>query len=723
MKLMCKTAEATKLTTWANEPKYSDFEKDYTMASASHEMFLKDLEDYRTTLAGGKPIKVRKGKSSVRPLLVRKNNEWKYSQLEEPFLSTKDIVKLRPFGPDDAARVRQANVLINHYWAVDINRIALVGEIARCLTDEGTVIVKNGWYTEKEKYIDIEEKPLYASPGESLMLMSKMVQEGSMTNEQAQAMLETGEPMLIGSEKIEIEKERIIKNHPIHEVCELERLIVDPTCKGDMSKARFITHDYDVDYSILVKDKFDPKTGIGYYKNLDSIDFKKDWESFDEYDSAKVTSFIFSDRARKKVRIHEYWGYWDIDGSGIVKPIVASWIGTTLVRLEENPFPHKRLPFSATTYMPVRGQFHGEPDAKLLKENQEAIGKMTRAVHDITSTRAVGQKLIMEDTFGSQAEWNAWEMGNDARYRSDVNIDKAVKTISVEPIDSSIFQVIDMQQKDAESLSGNPMYNHGVQAPSGSATGIKAATDSSSRRELSILRRMSSQLFKDMIAQDIANMQMFASPEEIVRITDEEFVTVKLEDIQGNFDIDIDVSTPAKDQETADTLSFILQAAGDTIDPKIKNIVFADILRLKGRPDLAKTVEEYEPQPSKEEVAMRNAQMSNLELENKLLQMKIAEMAKGIEEADSRIKERNTRSAENIEADVILKKARAEEHAKKAEYLSSQTDMLDADFVDRTTGEHRKREVEDQQFREDSKNEIEMAKLATQLKTKNKEGK
>ena len=722
MNLTTKTTEAGKLTNWTNEPKWSDLYEDYNNAQSAHQMFLKDLDEYRTTLAGGPVIRVRKGKSDVRPLLVRKNNEWKYSQLEEPFLSTPNFVKLAPKSAEDAATFHQAESMVNHYWAVDIDKISLVGNIARHLTDEGTVIVKNGWYTEKEKYTVKEVVPVYATPEQSLKLIDAMVTNGEMTIEEARERIDSNTPMMIGEEEVEKVKWKIKKNCPTHEVCELEDVIIDPTCRGDLSKAQFVIHEYDIDYATLVKDKYDPETGVGYYYNLDAVDFKQDWEDFDEYRTEREQSFIFSDKARKKVRIREYWGNWDITGTGAVEPILAAWIGNVLVRLSKNPFAHKTLPFSATTYMPVKKQFHGEPDAALLKENQESIGKMTRAYHDITSTRAVGQKLTMEDTFGSQSEWNNYDTGNDARYRPGIDINRAIYKTNVEPVDPSVFQVIEFQQRDAESLTGNATYNKGLGGvnQNASATGIRTATTSSQRRELSILRRMSSQLFKDMIRQDIANMQMFASPEEVVRVTNEKFITVKREDIQGQYDIVIDVTTPAKEQETADTLAFILQAAGDAIDPKIRNLVLADIIRMKQRPDLAKQIEEYVPQPSEAQIKMEQMQMKNLELENQMLQMQMSKLAKEIEEADSRIKERNSRTAENIQADVKLKSAKAEEHLKRAEYYESQADYKNLEFVQESNGTIRKKEIQDKEYDMANKFQLEKMKLEAQVNKQKK---
>ena len=725
MKLQSKTSEATALTDWRSEPTWKDLDEDYTNARADHEIFLSDLDIYRTTLSGGEKIKVRKGKSNLRPLLVRKNNEWKYSQLEEPFLSTQNIVSLQPKGPDDYKTYKQTEMLINHYWAVWVDRIALVGDISRCVTDEGTVIVKNGWRTDKEDYYVTEDKPVYADAEQSLMLLNQAVEGGSMSPEEAQARLETGTPMQIDTEQVKVKKTRLLRNHPTHDVCELDHVVIDPTCKGVLQNAQFIVHEYDIDYSTIIKDKFDPETGVGYYKNIDAIDFNKDWNETDDsrttYDAARnnPTSFIFADKARKKVRIREYWGKWDIDGTGITKPIVASWVGDTLVRLEKNPFPHQELPFSATTYMPVRGKIHGQPDGALLKENQESIRKMTNAYHDITTTNAIGQKLVMEDTFGGQSEWDAFDKGNDARFRPGVDITRAIHQANVNPVDPAVFNVIDRQNQESESLTGNSLYDKGLGGDSKNSVGsMNKATSSSGRRELSILRRMSSQLFKHMIRQDIANMQVFASPKEVVRLTNETYQTVSIEDIQGQYDVKIDVSTPAKDAETAETLAFVLQTAGEGLPPELKNKVWSDILTLKGRPDLAKDFEMFKPQPSEEELAMQKMQMENAQLENQLLQMKISAMQKDMQDVDSKIQDRTVKAETLYQSEADLNIARAGEHDTKKDYYEELGDRAAQDYLKEESGVNRREKIEDQVFLAESKAEIEALKSYTALQNK-----
>ena len=77
------------------------------------------------------------------------------------------------------------------------------------------------------------------------------------------------------------------------------------------------------------------------------------------------------DDLRRKVVAYEYWGFYDIEGDGVLHPIVATWIGDTMIRLELNPFPDEKLPFVLVPYLPVKRELYGEPDAELLEDNQK----------------------------------------------------------------------------------------------------------------------------------------------------------------------------------------------------------------------------------------------------------------------------------------------------------------------------------------------------------------
>jgi len=695
----------TKLTSWKKEPKFSDLHADYLSALDDHSLFLQELEDRRINFDGGAEIDVAAGKSSTRPKVIRRQAEWKYPSLEEPFLNTQDMFEIKPRTGSDEKAARQNQILINYQWATKIDKVQIVGDIIRTLVNEGTVVVKTGWEAEEETVEVEKEQPVYATPEESYQLLQQAISNGEIDPQQAQQMMETGEPVQTGTEVVVVEESVLVKNQPIYEVCDNESIIIDPTCKGIFSDAQFVIHEYETDLNTLKKQEFTTDENgeeHGIYKNLDHIENEDtDYNSsYNEINNYK-TSFEFKDKARKKITAYEYWGFWDIDGSGETTAIIATWVGKTLIRLEKNPFPHGKLPFSVSSYLPVKNNIRGQSDGDLILENQESIGKMTRAAQDITSTQALGQRFINEQFFSSPLQNDNYKAGRTVFFKRDMDPRTGIYTQTVDPVPRTVFDMISMNNNEAESLSATKAFSSGIssQALGTVATGIRSALDATSKRELSILRRISNQLFKDMASKTIIMNQAYLDEKEVVRITKSEYVEVKREDLKGQFDLKIDVSTPEKDNDTAEKLNMLMQTNAASMHPEMSKIIYAKIARLWKQPDLAQKMEEFSPEPDPAEEELKKLQLENERLINQKLQMEIASLAKDIESEDSKIKERISRSTENLKGDTILKAAKAEEMIAKAEKLRSETDILDYDFLKEDSGTKRAEKLDDDNYK------------------------
>ena len=178
--------------------------------------------------------------------------------------------------------------------------------------------------------------------------------------------------------------------------------------------------------------------------------------------------------------------------------------------------------------------------------------------------------------------------------------------------------MLQLQNAEAESLSGVKTFSTGIssQALGNTATGIRSAMDATAKRELDVLRRMADCVKR--IGEKIVSMNsVFLSEEEVIRITDTEFITVERENLKGNFDLQLSISTAEADNEKAQELSFMLQTMGNNMPPEMSQTILAEIARLRKMPALAKRIEEYQPQPNP-------LQEENARLQNELLKAEIA---------------------------------------------------------------------------------------------------
>ena len=684
-------------TGWENAPSLAALKLDKTGAETQHNVLVELLDGYRTTVDGGPALaitKINKHKSKAKSMLVREQNEWRIPAMEEPFLNSRKMYTVKPRTGEDRDKARQNELLLNYMWDVKVNKQLLVGTSVRTFVNEGTVIVKTGWHAqhkvgEKERMV-----PIMGTPEQSLAMVQQMVASGQMDQAQAEAVLQSGKPIPVGQKKESYTEEELVDNYATYEVKDNSMVIIDPTCDGDIGKAKFLIDMYYTDYATLKSEEFVEEIEVmadgsekthtrGLYKNLESI--KIDGSDITEADKKWLTrlnesEFVFSDKPRMKVLAHDYWGYWDIHGTGELVSIVATWVGNQLIRMEENPFPHKRIPFSSAQFMPVKNSTHGEPDAALLKGKQEGLDAMTRAIYDVTSSQAVGQKIVREDLFMNKADWELFKLGEDVKSNPSVDPKHAIYKENVEPISSGVFQFMDFIKSGAENLTGKISFNGGVagSALGASATHVRSAMDASSQRELSILKRLAA-MYRDMASMTIKNMQMFMREEEVVAITgSDEFVSVLRQDIQGDFDLLVDVSTPQKDNETAESIAFMLQASSAEMyqDPMQREIL-AQWADLKGIPGMAKSLREYQvPGPSETQVELEKQNLDNARLLNDKLKMDMLKISQDIAEGDARSAERYSRIEENA-ADRDEKTAQARLRNAQADKVLAETDMID----------------------------------------------
>ena len=88
-----------------------------------------------------------------------------------------------------------------------------------------------------------------------------------------------------------------------------------------------------------------------------------------------------------------------------------------------------------------------------------------------------------------------------------------------------------------------------------------------------------------------------------------------------------------------------------------------------------------------------------LQIEEQKLKNALAQ--KQLEDYDSKIYERLSRTDENAQGDALLKAAKAAQAQATAEKIQSETDILDQSFVYLQNGDKRREEVQDMQFKAD----------------------
>ena len=675
--------EAVKpLTDWENEPSLKDLKADFEEASIDHTNQTNKIDKWLDNLhvtGAAKPKKI-KGRSSIQPKLIRKQAEWRFAALSEPFLSTEDIYNIAPVSAGDKDAAIQNSIILNNQFNTKIDKVKLIDDTVRAAVTEGVLIFRVGWES-KEETVEVEVPTIEYTPSldpqapqreqQIHQLMEQSPDDYSQLPDEIKGAhelyMETGQAYVGTVTGSTLEDEiRVLMNQPTVEVCDYNDIVIDPTSKGNPKKVQFIVYTFETSKSELKSSDID-------YKNLDNIVMETASPlSRSDVDHTEETTFKFDDEPRKKLLANEYWGFYDIHGTGTTVPIVATWVGNTLIRMEENPFPDQQLPFVMVPYLPVKNSLYGEPDGELLEDNQKVVGAVTRSMIDIMGRSAAGQIGMRTDALDVTNK-RRYNEGLDYEFNPNVNPDQAIINHVFPEIPASAQYMLDVTNADAESMTGVKAFHGGIsgRALGDNVGGIKSALDATSKRELGILRRIA-EGYKQIGRKIISMNAEFLSDTEVVRITNEEFVEIRRDDLAGNFDLKLSISTAEADNEKAQELSFMLQTLGNNQDPGITRIIQADIARLRKMPELAKQIENFEPQP--DPLAVKKAQ-----LEIQLLEAQVYnEQAKGQENA----------------VDVGLKQAKTETERAKTRSLDSDSDNKDLDFVQKEAGVPHQQELE-----------------------------
>lgn len=673
-----------RLTDWKNEPSLKILKGDFELASIPHSSHMAKIQEWEDLIRikNSQKPKGSKNRSRVQPKIIRRQAEWRYSALTEPFLGNDQLFDVDPVTFEDVDAAKQNQLVLNWQFRTKLNRVKFIDNYIRAAVDEGTAIIRTGWIRETE--LVTEEVPVfefYSPESKEDLLMLQEAVETKQANPRlynetyddaikasVDMLEESGQPLIavqVGSEQVEVEK--VIDNHPTVEVLNPENVVIDPSCEGDIDKAKFVICNFETCKADLEK--------LGVYQNLDQVQWDNAGPIADSnYATDTPNSFQFKDAARKKVVAYEYWGYYDIHSDGTLKPFVATWIGDTLIRMEENPFPDGKPPFVLVQYLPMKRELYGETDAELLADNQRIYGATMRGIID-SFGRSANAQIGFAKGLLDPLNKRKYDQGLDYEFNPTAHPTQGIHEHKFPEIPNSVLTLLNLQNAEAESLTGVKSFTGGISGDAYGkvATGIRGALDASSKREMAILRRLAQGIVS--LGQKIIAMNaIFLSEEEVVRVTNNEFVRIRREDLAGNFDLKVDISTAEIDESKANDLSFMVQTVGPQTDPTIVLTLMAEIADLKRMPELAEKLRNYDPSPSPEQQRMQ-------ELE---IQLKEAEL-----------------QLKQSEIELNLARARREE---------AMADKTDLDYVEQETGTKHEREMAKQKAQSQGNQDLTITK-------------
>lgn len=681
-------APTARLTEWEKEPSLQDLKSDLTAGKPAHQAQILKIDQWHDlmTCTGSAKPKVVKGRSSVQPQLIRRQAEWRYAALTEPFLSSSKLFEITPITFEDENAAKQNELVLNWQFRTKINRVKFIDDLIRAVVDEGTAVIRTGW---KRVVITVDEEvPVYSyypmeTEEQVAPLQAALELKQANPREYDETVpedikasvdyyMETEEPtvaMVTGSSVAKVEK--VLENRPTVEIMNPRNVVIDPSCNGDIEKAMFAVVSFETCKADLLKE---PKR----YKNLDAVL----WDSNSpvvtpEHYTDTPNDFAMNDALRKRVVAYEYWGYQDITGDGTLTAIVATWIGDILIRLEENPYPDQKLPFVLVPYLPIKRGLYGETDAELLKDNQSILGAVTRGMIDSLGRSANSQQGMAKGML-DPLNRRRFDSGQDYEFNPNMNPDNGLIQHKYPELPQSALLMVNLQNQEAEALTGVKSFSGGMsgEAYGDVAAGIRGVMDAASKREMAILRRIAKGM--QTTGTKFTSMNAaFLSEKEVIRVTNREYVTVMREDLAGNFDLEVDISTAEVDNAKAQDMSFMVQTIGPAADPSIMMMLLAEIADLKRMPGLAEKLRTFQPQPSPEQQKIQELEIAKLE-----------------------------REVAKLESEINLNNARADE-------VSASKDLKNLDYVEQETGTKHSRDLERQRAQSQGNQDLQVTKALT----------
>lgn len=572
-----------------------------------------------------------KGRSKYISRDIKKYSAWLQASIVDTFTSTPDIIRCYPANPQSTQIALNNEVLLNYQFCRQFNRYDFIANAISVLDTDGTLVIKTGW--------EYETNTMPIKTTTKVPLINKYTNE-PITDEFGNQVFN------IIDEKIET-KEVVTKNNPTAMICRNEDIFIDPTCLGNINQARFIIHKFRTDLSTLKQD-----TSVKY-KNLDKIPDQPIDPTYQ-----KKENFTFSDKARKKIYVTEYWGYFDINGDGIVEPIVFSWVGNVCIRCEENPYPDKKPPFIVVPFLPKPFDIYGEPNGELIGSNQKIKTSIMRGINDNMANGINGQ-LIMSK--GAVDSINRERMLRGESFETNLPPSNSIMIGNYNQLPQSIFSIIQLMDLDSQALTGvNPLGQFASSDLIGENNTSKGVLDGGNLRKLQIVRNIAENLIKPLLRKWIAYNQILLDDEIKIRVTgDNQFTNIRRDDLYGDIDIELSISTNEDNASRIQTLSMLLQTIGPSEDPNIRKYLIAEILRLHRMPELAKNLENYQPQPDPLLVAQQQLMIEKLKAEIQELQA----------------------NAGKISSDSMLKQSKAQVESERAKNISANTDRSNLDFI------------------------------------------
>ena len=378
---------------------------------------------------------------------------------------------------------------------------------------------------------------------------------------------------------------------PTVELIQIGELLLDPSARS-MNDLNFAIQRRKVSISSILSNPdwygehtLDSLSVIEAVSATQYDDFKNDGYGFD-------SSYNFEDRARELVEVFEYYGSYDINGTGIATPILAIWSGNTMLKIIESPYPEswRGIPFESAVYIRRPYSVYGDGVVSLSGDYQIIRTAIMREVVKNAASASNGTVFLKK---GALDIPNAHYLNRGAKAVELNGIPSQLIAHSpFNEIPSSTFSLLETFKIESEEITGISRNNAGFDGRAmnnTTATSARIVQSNAESRLLQTTRHVSSML--EGVFRKWIDLNQMMLQNGSVKIEDR-FVPVSSDMIDGSYDLKVTAGTSGKAQQKVSSVTMMLQQLIPMANEIDKSIIYGMLAEMSDAVDMPVVAEE-----------------------------------------------------------------------------------------------------------------------------------
>lgn len=461
----------------------------------------------------------------------------------KPFVSSDDIVRFNPEGPEDEEAADQESDYIN-YVVTQKNDVfeTLVSWVKTGLLQKNG-IVKYWW--EKSKRKRIERYTGLTDDVYTALLDDDSIEVVEHTETQGDPVLDQQTGQMMPGDLSHDVVLRVVEEYgePRYCVVPPEEFRISRNATSVSPKnARFCEHVTRVTISELREMGFDVADDINDSGTEDPR-FSEQYTSRWAQDGDQVSEMDGADPSTREVIFREVYLLVDFDGDGLAELRKVCIVGREVLLNEET----EEVPFVAWTPYPQPFRFDGRCPADETTEIQLIKSTVLRQTMDNlytvnNNTRYVSSKVNLDDLLDNQ-------IAGIVRVDSDI-VGNHVMPAPVTPIGNITMPMVEYFDTAKENRTGWTRYNQGADADSlnKTATGVRIISEAGNERVGLVSRCFAEQGLKPLMIGIHGLCRRNADKEQMVRLRGK-WVTVDPRGWRNRYDMSVSVGLGSSDKQ------------------------------------------------------------------------------------------------------------------------------------------------------------------------------